>query len=254
MGEARREFAAMSELEIRWEFEVGHGRGLHPTAVSAGAALLLDRLLHVIDQVLNGFPKHSTDHAFDSRFIDGPRPVGLGYAESMEHLVITVLGNDRAGLVDALSGAITRNGGNWERSEMIELAGKFAGVVLVTVSAHNAAALKADLAQLESSGLLNIEIAPAGPTDPASTPNRYTVHVTGQDHPGIVHDISHALATSNCSIDELSSEVVPAPMGGEMFVAQAVVGTPEAMSLRDVQALLESIASDLMVDVDVKSD
>ncbi len=172
----------------------------------------------------------------------------------MQHMVITVLGDDRAGLVDALSGAITRNGGNWERSEMIELAGKFAGVVLVKVAPSNAATLKAELDQIEASGLLTIEIAPAGPTDTSSTPNRYAVQVTGQDHPGIVHELSHALATSNCSIDELSSEVVPAPMGGEMFVAQAVVGTPETMSLRDVQELLENVASDLMVDVDVKSD
>ena len=168
----------------------------------------------------------------------------------MQHLVITVLGNDRAGLVDALSGAIARNGGNWERSEMIELAGTFAGVVLVTVSPSNADALKADLEQIEASGLLNIEIAPAGSDDAPAVGRNYTVHITGQDHPGIVHDISHALATNRCSIHELSSEVVPAPMGGELFVAQAVVGAPDTMSLRDLQGVLENVASDLMVDVE----
>ncbi|MDH4280015.1 MAG: amino acid-binding ACT protein, partial [Acidimicrobiia bacterium] len=148
--------------------------------------------------------------------------------------------------------AITRNGGNWERSEMIELAGKFAGVVLVTVAPSNADALKADLEQIEASGLLNIiiEDAPAAPAAAPSVGRNYTVHITGQDHPGIVHDLSHALATSRCSIDELSSEVVPAPMGGEMFVAHAVVGAPENMSLRDLQEVLENVASDLLVDVE----
>lgn len=216
------------------------------------ATLLLDRLLHIVDHVLDRFPNHSTNHVFDSRITDGPRPVGLGYSEHMQRLVITVLGNDRAGLVEALSGAITRNDGNWERSEMIELAGKFAGVVLVTVTPLNVDALKADLEQIEASGLLNINIeeAPATPTDAPAAGRNYTVNITGQDHPGIVHDLSHALATSRCSIDELSSEVVPAPMGGEMFVAHAVVGTPDNMSLRDLQEVLENVASDLLVDVD----
>ncbi len=171
----------------------------------------------------------------------------------MQHMVITVLGDDRAGLVDALSGAITRNGGNWERSEMIELAGKFAGVVLVSVKPSSVEALTADLEQIEASGLLNIEIAPAGSVD-RSPGNSYDVELTGQDHPGIVYDISHALATNGCSIDELSSEVVPAPMGGEMFVAHAVVGTPESISLRTLQQILEAVASDLMVDVSVRPD
>jgi len=171
----------------------------------------------------------------------------------MQHMVITVLGNDRAGLVDALSGAITDNGGNWERSEMIELAGKFAGVVLVTVAPSKVEALTAALEQIEASGLLNIEMAPAASAEQAAG-DRFDVAVTGQDHPGIVHEISHALATNKCSIDELSSEVVPAPMGGEMFVANAVIGAPKTMSLRDLKEILEEVATDLMVDVDIKPD
>ncbi len=164
-------------------------------------------------------------------------------------MVITVLGNDRAGLVDALSGAITRHGGNWERSEMIELAGKFAGVVLVTVAPSKADGLKAELDTIDSSGLLNIEVSVARSTE--TPPGRlFNVDVTGQDHPGIVHEISHALAANGCSINEFSSEVVPAPMGGQMFVAVAVVQAPETMSQGELSDLLENVASDLMVDVE----
>ncbi len=217
------------------------------------AVLLLDRLLHIVDEILDGFSNHATNHVIDCRPIDLLRPVAVSYADGMQHMVITVLGNDRAGLVDELSGAITRNGGNWERSEMIELAGMFAGVVLVTVTPSKSAALKADLERIEASGLLSIDMAAAeagGPT----TGTRYNIDVTGQDHPGIVHEISHALATNGCTIDELSSEVVPAPMGGEMFVARAVIGAPDSLARRDLQQVLEDVATDLMVDVEVKSD
>ena len=226
-------------------------RRTRPTRL--GLMLLFDRILHVLDQVLNRFPDHSTDHVIDSTAVDKVRPVALRYAEAMQHMVITVLGDDQAGLVDALSGAVTHNGGNWERSEMIELAGKFAGVVLVSISPSKADGLKADLEQIEAAGLLRIDVAAAEAAGVESG-NQYTVDVTGQDHPGIVHEISHALATNGCSIDELSSEVVPAPMGGEMFVASAVVGAPDSMTLRDVQDLLEDVATDLLVDVAVKTD
>ena len=51
----------------------------------------------------------------------------------MATLVLTLIGDDRAGLVNAVAEVVARHGGNWERSQMAELAGKFAGIVLVTV-------------------------------------------------------------------------------------------------------------------------
>ena len=167
----------------------------------------------------------------------------------MEQLVITVLGDDRTGLVEALSGAITGNGGNWERGEMMELAGKFAGVLLVTVSPSKADALKADLSRIEASGLLKIEIASVSTND-ARPGHKFRMNITGQDHSGIVHEISEALADSDVNIDGFSSEVVPAPMGGEMFVASAVLDSPITMSLHDLQNILEAVATDLIVDLE----
>ena len=51
----------------------------------------------------------------------------------MASYVLSVLGDDRSGLVEALSGVVSGCDGNWEKSHMTQLAGKFAGVVLVTV-------------------------------------------------------------------------------------------------------------------------
>ena len=44
----------------------------------------------------------------------------------MTTLVLTVIGDDRSGLVSALSGAIADHDGSWERSQLARLAGKFA--------------------------------------------------------------------------------------------------------------------------------
>jgi glycine cleavage system regulatory protein len=44
-------------------------------------------------------------------------------------LVLTVIGDDRPGLVERLSAAIGKHGGNWLQSSMSHLSGKFAGIV-----------------------------------------------------------------------------------------------------------------------------
>ena len=71
-------------------------------------------------------------------------------------LVLSVIGNDRAGLVKALADVIEQEGGNWERSHLSELAGKFAGIVVVTVPSERAEGLRAALEPLQ--GLLDVAV------------------------------------------------------------------------------------------------
>jgi len=167
----------------------------------------------------------------------------------MANLVVTVLGDDRAGLVDALAGVVAKHGGNWERSHMAELAGKFAGIVLITAPEAAADALANDLEGLETAGLFEVMVEHAGESVTAPPTNQIVLELVGQDHPGIVHDLSHALATRNVSIDELQTEIDAAPMGGKLFKARAVLEAPTGLSLDDLSETLEAIAQDLMVDL-----
>ena len=48
-------------------------------------------------------------------------------------LVLTFVGDDRPGLVNAVSQTVAAHGGTWLESRSARLAGKFAGVVLVGV-------------------------------------------------------------------------------------------------------------------------
>ena len=50
------------------------------------------------------------------------------------YLVLTVIGDDRPGLVEALAETIAAHEGNWLESRMSHLAGKFAGLLRVSVS------------------------------------------------------------------------------------------------------------------------
>ena len=54
-------------------------------------------------------------------------------------LVLTVIGRDRPGLVEAIASQIAKHGGNWEESRMAHLAGKFAGILRITTDQAKAA-------------------------------------------------------------------------------------------------------------------
>lgn len=165
----------------------------------------------------------------------------------MASLVLTAIGDDRAGLVSALADVIADHGGNWERSQMAELAGKFAGIVLVTVPDANVDTLTAALGPL--AGVLDVQVH-AGGTE-VTAPRRFVLHLLGNDRPGIVRELSGVLARHGISIDQLSTETREAPMaGGVLFEADAVLEAPAELDPSTLQSALEELARELMVDID----
>ncbi|MDO8388973.1 MAG: ACT domain-containing protein [Actinomycetota bacterium] len=171
----------------------------------------------------------------------------------MVSFVLTVLGDDRPGLVDSLSGVVTAHGGNWERSQMARLGGKFAGVVQVSVPSASATELQAALAALGDEGLLQVRVDLAGAA-PVATGTRFVLSLVGTDRPGLVHSVSSALAEIGASIEELDTATSDAPMsGGPLFEATAAVVLPEGVSIESVRDTLEALADHLMVDIDLVS-
>ena len=58
------------------------------------------------------------------------------------YLVLTVISDDKPGLVEELASTIAENSGNWLESSMSHLAGHFAGIVHVSVPEENASFLR----------------------------------------------------------------------------------------------------------------
>lgn len=169
--------------------------------------------------------------------------------------MLSVIGADRAGLVDALAEVVAGHAGSWDRSHMTELAGVFAGVVLVRLPDDRVEAFRGALAPLRERGLLEVTLRPAdaapevgasGPGDGASV----GVAVVGADRPGIVHEVSHLLADLEVGIVDLRTWTEVAPMAGEpLFRVEATVRLPEGVTPRDLTTALEGLADDLMVDL-----
>lgn len=171
----------------------------------------------------------------------------------MATFILTVVGEDRPGLVSALSAPINAHGASWERSQMSRLAGKFAGIVLVTVADERLDALVADLTALSAQGL---QVALERTDEPVERESqRLHLELLGADHPGIVAEISASLATRHVSIEELSTDVREAPMaGGTLFEARAVLNAPPATSTDELRSMLEGLAQELMVEIRLSDD
>jgi glycine cleavage system regulatory protein len=166
----------------------------------------------------------------------------------MATFTLTCIGDDRPGLVSALSAAINAHGASWERSQMARLAGKFAGILLVDVAQEQAESLVADLRALKDIGLLVSLEQTDEPVEREAL--RLHLDLLGADHPGIVAEISAALAGRGIGIEELSTDVREAPMsGGMLFEARAVLEAPPATSTEALRSTLEALADELMVEI-----
>lgn len=179
----------------------------------------------------------------------------------MATLVLTVIGDDRSGLVSALADVIGEHGGSWERSQMARLAGKFAGIVLVSVPDDRSETLVHALGPLSAQGLLEITAEPgredAEGSDDAvrAEVTRMSLELVGADRPGIVRDISRILAARSVSIEELQTSTREAPMaGGMLFEATATLLAPPHVSTTELQQVLEELANELMVDLSLSRD
>jgi glycine cleavage system regulatory protein len=164
-------------------------------------------------------------------------------------LVMTIIGPDRTGLVDSVASLVTEHGGNWLESRMSRLGGHFAGILRVEVPSEKEPALVAALQKLESRGL-TVVVHPDQPKALPQTARLSVLEIVGQDRPGIVRQISHALASFGVNVEELHTECASAAMSGEtLFKARATLSIPESCDTALIRQKLEKIAEDLIVEI-----
>ncbi|AYH44815.1 ACT domain-containing protein [Azoarcus sp. DN11] len=166
-------------------------------------------------------------------------------------LVVTLIGPDRPGLVNALATRATACGAGWMESNMAQLAGQFAGIVRLEIDESAAADLEKSLLQLEHEGLhLRLE---RGIPATTSALRKARLELTGHDRPGIVHEISTVLARHGVSIDKLETACENASFSGEpLFRAHAELHVPLAVHASDLRRDLEALANELMVDLSLE--
>jgi glycine cleavage system regulatory protein len=166
-------------------------------------------------------------------------------------LVLTFVGDDRPGLINAISEKVAASGATWLESRSVRLAGKFAGVALVSVPDSRLTELELSLRALAPAGLrIAIERgAPAAAEKPARI---VSLDILGRERPGIVRDVTQALGRLGVNIEEFASGLESEPFtGAEMFRAKARLSVPDGLALEDLRKALERLAGEIMVDLAV---
>ncbi len=165
----------------------------------------------------------------------------------MKQLVLTLIGQDKAGLVEQLATLIADYNGNWTASNLSHLAGYFAGILQVEVAEQHVAALTAALQQMQD---LDIRVQ-HGVDSRVNQQKLLRFVITGNDRPGIVRELSSVIKHKGTNIIHFESSKQSAPNWGvPLFNAIATVELPEGLNKDEVVRALEDIASDVMVDVE----
>lgn len=164
-------------------------------------------------------------------------------------LVMTVIGPDRTGLVRNLAATIAQHGGNWLESRMARMAGQFAGIVKVDIAEENIDSLLASLDSTEN-GELQIHAVREAENVGTAPANNLRIEVFASDRPGIIRELSEAIAHAGGNVEDLSTGIESAPMSGEpMFRAKLEVSCPEGTDASALVTAIESLGSDFTADI-----
>jgi len=162
-------------------------------------------------------------------------------------VILMAIGDDRPGLTQSLADAIVEAEGNWLESHFATLGGKYVGSVLVELPEANLLQLEDAANRIVASGFNVTVQAASGAGSPEGSPLGF--ELVGKDRPGIVREVSTALAGLGVSIDDLETGTEEGAMfGGTVFRARASVLVPKGTSVDQVRQALEDISGEIMVD------
>ena len=167
----------------------------------------------------------------------------------MKPIILTLVGSDKPGLISDLAKTVYDMGGNWLGSNFSHMAGHFAGFVQIDLPLEKHPAL---IERLSKHPDLKINLLP-GITDLPVAQQTVQIDIMGNDKFGIVQELTLILSRFNLNIIKFDSHLETAPnWGGALFKAKAIISVAADFDLETLQESLESIANDLMVDIEIQ--
>jgi len=176
---------------------------------------------------------------------------GSLYNDGMKDVMLTLIGPDSTGIVARMAAVVEGQGGNWLDSRMIRMGGYFSGILRISLPDENVSSFGGAVYKFMKETGFQYSIQPADLEAQTGAGTTAHLSLSGQDHPGIVHAIFRAFQKNGVNVEELSTGLQAAPWSGTpVFEAKARLMVPERVSAEQLQASLEALAADLMVEVD----
>lgn len=136
---------------------------------------------------------------------------------------------------------------------MSHLAGNFAGIARINISSDKAEDLRNALHRA-SSGELTITVQEDNQHSSDSSHQTMSLNLIGNDRPGIVKELSSALASLHVNVMEMNTNVTSAPMTADpLFEATASIQVPASVDINDLSDMLDDIGNQLDVDISLET-
>ena len=169
----------------------------------------------------------------------------------MKPLIFTLVGQDKPGLISNLAKTVYGMGGNWLGSNFSHMAGHFAGFVQIDLPLDKHQTLIKLLSQHPDLKIHLLSGVIEEPIEPIEPKQSVQIEITGNDKTGIVQELTQILNQFNLNIVKFDSCLETAPnWGGSLFKAKAIISIAADFDIEKLQESLESIANDLMVDIE----
>ena len=166
----------------------------------------------------------------------------------MNLVAVTVIGNDRPGIVAGVSKVLFDAGCNLEDVSSTILRGHFSMVLLVEAPDDvDASGLEGTLSGVGRDLALTIVARPVEEMSPDIVAATHMVSVYGADKPGIVFHVTDLLANRGANITDLTSRVIGAE-DDPVYALMLEVSAPDGA---DLEAALTELRSELGVDASV---
>ncbi|MCB2077271.1 MAG: amino acid-binding protein [Novosphingobium sp.] len=168
------------------------------------------------------------------------------------HVILTVLGSDRPGLTQALADGVLAAGGNWLESRLSQLGGKYVGSVLVEIEDDARNTLEEEVRKIDATGLRVVIVQ--AEQERGEVGKVMWFELVGQDRPGIVREVTSVLTGLGVNIEDMETSLEMGAWSGErLFRAELRLSLPDGTTSDDVQAALEAISGEIMVDFTINA-
>lgn len=165
-------------------------------------------------------------------------------------VAVTVIGDDRPGIVGAVTRVLFDSGCNLEDVSSTILRGHFSMMLIVrTPEELDAPALEERMNSISADLGLVVTVRPVSDAPLHVPPPTHMVSVYGADRPGIVFRVADTLADGGVNITDLTSRVI-GPEGAPVYALMLEVIAPQEQQMREA---LRSVSEELSIDVSVRA-
>jgi glycine cleavage system transcriptional repressor len=168
---------------------------------------------------------------------------------------LSAIGQDRPGIVAAVTRVLLDHEVNVEDSQMTILRGRF--TMMLILAAPDDVDEDALRANLEAAGAdlgldgVSLERVADAAGDEGIEPS-HIVTVYGVDHPGIVEAVATALAEAGVNITDLNTRLVSDEEGEDLYAMMLEVALPSGLSADGLEALLEDTRDAQGVEISIR--